>query len=254
MERKHIAKHGKLKAHNKAMSELKQQAKAVNVLHTKVNVEDDVDYGERHDGGWEYDDVIMTNADLAHSGFTLRDPLFECSNPKSSNYFRHDAVSGQGPSFLVSNGIFNNDHHVGMIDTREILYHIAILLFLMSLTLSQQQLFADIIDYTVLLADKMADQRISNLPLPLHQTSPPRSTADFRQRYMRGSHSMSENLPIPSIVFPNGHAYVSIRDCIENVLGHGHPIYEFSTGDKSVFEKVDQMACVGDAPRMRDIV
>jgi hypothetical protein len=68
------------------MSELKQQAKAVNILHTKVNVEDDVDYGERHDGGSEYDGVVVTNADLAHSGFTLRDPLFECSNPKSSNY------------------------------------------------------------------------------------------------------------------------------------------------------------------------
>jgi hypothetical protein len=65
---------------------------------------------------------------------------------------------------------------------------------------------------------------------------------------------MSKNLPIPSIFFSNGRAYVSIRDCIENVLGHGYPIYEFSTGDKYVFEKVDQMVCVGDAPRMRDIV
>jgi hypothetical protein len=72
----------------------------------------------------------------------------------------------------------------------------------------------------------MADQRISNHPIPPHQMSPPCSTADFRQRFMQGLHSMSENLPIPPIIFFNGHAYVSIRDCIENVLGHGHPIYE----------------------------
>jgi hypothetical protein len=141
MKKKHIAKHGKFKAHTKAMSKLNQQVKVGNVRHTKINVDDEVDYGERHDGEWEYDDDVMTTADLAHSGFTLSDPLFECSNFNSSNYFRHDAVSGHGPSFLVSNGVFNNDHHVGMIDTREILYHIAILLFLMSLTLSQQQFF-----------------------------------------------------------------------------------------------------------------
>jgi hypothetical protein len=50
MEKKHIAKHGKLKAHTNAMSDLNKQIKVENVRHTKINFDDEVDYGERHDG------------------------------------------------------------------------------------------------------------------------------------------------------------------------------------------------------------
>jgi hypothetical protein len=65
---------------------------------------------------------------------------------------------------------------------------------------------------------------------------------------------MSEILPIPSSTFFNDREYVSVRDSIDNILGHWHPVYEFSTGDESVFENVDRMARAGDAPRMREII
>jgi hypothetical protein len=74
--KKHIAKYGKIKAHTKAMSDLNKQVKVGNA---QINVDNEIDYGERHDREWEYDDDVTTTAHLAHSGFTLSDPLFNAA-------------------------------------------------------------------------------------------------------------------------------------------------------------------------------
>jgi hypothetical protein len=70
------------------------------------------------------------------------------------------------------------------------------------------------------------------MPVPLHQTSPPSSMKDFRNRYLRDPQSVVSNLTFPKIQYIHGHGYVSFLDCISNLLAHGRHINAFFSGMK----------------------
>jgi hypothetical protein len=163
---------------------------------------------------------------------TSRPSTFNFKSSRSSNYFRNHAHNSNGPSYLVSNAIFGSVHDTGRIDHREVVYHILITLFLLSLTTNQQEMFASIMEFVIALTEKAVHQRLLKMPVPLHQTSPPSSMKDFRNRYLRDPQSIVSNLACPKIQFIHGHGYVSVRDCISNLLAHGRPINAFFSGMK----------------------
>jgi hypothetical protein len=156
---------------------------------------------------------------------------FNFKSSRSSNYFRNHAHNSNCPSYLVSNAIFGSVHDTGRIDHREVAYHIRITLFLLSLTTNQQEIFASIMAFTIALTEKAVHQRLLRIPVPLHQTSPPSSMKDFRNRYLRDPQSIVSNLTCPKIKFIHGHGYVSVRDCISNLLAQ-KPINAFFSGMK----------------------
>jgi hypothetical protein len=163
---------------------------------------------------------------------TSRPSTFNFKSSRSSNYFRNHAHTSNCPSYLVSNAIFGSVHDTGRIDHREVAYHILITLFLLSLTTNQQEMFASIMEFVIALTEKAVHQRLLKMPGPLHQTSPPSSMKDFRNRYLRDPQSIVSNLACPEIQFIHGHGYVSVCDCISNLLAHGCPINAFFSGMK----------------------
>jgi hypothetical protein len=50
---------------------------------------------------------------------------------------------------------------------------------------------------------------------------------DFRNRYLRDPQSIVSNLACPEIKFIHGHGYVSVHDCISNLIEHRRLINAF---------------------------
>jgi hypothetical protein len=144
----------------------------------------------------------------------------------------------------VSQAIFGSIHATETINFQEVFYHILITLFLLTLTTNQQEMFASIMEFTLVLNDNASQQRLLNTTVPLSQTSPPSSMQDFRNRYLRDPQSIVSNMACPEIHFRHGHAYVSVRDCIANFLAHGREVNALNSGMKLQSEVVDADAMV----------
>jgi hypothetical protein len=132
----------------------------------------------------------------------------------------------------VSKAIFGSIHATGTIDYQEIFYHILITLFLLTLTTNQQEMFDSIMEFTLVLNEKASQQRLLNTTVPLSQTSPLSYMQDFWNLYLRDPQSIVSNTACPEIHFRHGHAYVTVRDCIANLLAHGREVNAFNSGIK----------------------
>jgi hypothetical protein len=132
----------------------------------------------------------------------------------------------------VSKSIFGYIHTTGTINYQQVIYHILIKIFLLALTTNQQDMFASIMEFTLVLNEKASQQRLLNTTVPLSQTSQPSSMQDFRNRYLRDPQSIVSNLAFPEIYFCHGHVYVAVRDCLANFLAHGREVNEFNSGMK----------------------
>jgi hypothetical protein len=100
-------------------------------------------------------------------------------------------------------------------------------------------------EFTLALNEKATRQILLNLAVPLSQTSPSSSTQDFRHRYIRDPQSVVSNLACPKINFIHDHGYVSVRECIGNLLAHGIQVNAFNSGMKVSCETVGDDVMVG---------
>jgi hypothetical protein len=83
--------------------------------------------------------------------YTTHPSKFKFESDRSANYFRHHARNKNGPPYLVSKAIFGSIHATGNINYQEVVYHILITLFLLTLTTNQQEIFASIMEFTLVL-------------------------------------------------------------------------------------------------------
>jgi hypothetical protein len=157
---------------------------------------------------------------------------------RSANYLRHHANNKNGPLYVVSKSIFGSIQETGTINYQQVFYHILITLFLLTITTNQQDMFASIMEFSLVLNEKYSQQRLLNTTVPLYQNSPPSSMQDFWNRYLRDPQSIVSNLDFPEIHFRHGHAYVSVRDCIENLLAHWQEVNALYSGMKLKSEVV----------------
>jgi hypothetical protein len=63
------------------------------------------------------------------------------------------------------------------------------------------------------------------------------STA-FHNRYLQDPQSVVSNLAFPEVQFIRGDGYISVRECIANLLAHGRPVNAFNSGMKLPSEAV----------------
>jgi hypothetical protein len=115
---------------------------------------------------------------------------------------------------------------------------------MLTLSTNQQEMFASIMEFTLVLNEK-ARQRLLNLAVPLYQTSPPSSKQDFSHRYISDPKSVVSNLACPKINFIHDHGYVSVRECIGNLLAHGRKVNDFNIGMIILCETVGDDVMVG---------
>jgi hypothetical protein len=189
--------------------------------------------------------------------YTTRPSKFHFKSNRCANYFSQHAEHQNGPSYLVSKAIFGSLYETGNIDYREVLYHLLITLFMLTLSTNQQEMFASIMEFTLVLNEKATKQRLLNLYVPLSQTSPPSSTQDFPHQYIRDSQSVVSNSAFPNINFIHDHGYVSVRECIGNLLANGIQVNAFNSGMKFSCEIVGHDVMVGstaESLKMRNML
>ena len=61
-------------------------------------------------------------------------------------------------------------------------------------------------------------------PPSSYTVNTPNSMKEIRSLYLEGKYSIFGNLPIPKVENLQNHAYVPLRACIEDMLGHGVPM------------------------------
>jgi hypothetical protein len=127
-------------------------------------------------------------------GYTTRPSQYKFQSDRSANYFSQHAKNNNGPSYLLPKAIFGSIHATGTINYQEVFYHILITLFLLTLTTNQQDIFASIMEFTLVLNEKASQQCLINTTVPLSQTSPPSSMQDFRNHSLRDPQSIVSNL------------------------------------------------------------
>jgi hypothetical protein len=138
----------------------------------------------------------------------------------------------------VSKASFGSFYETGSIDYREVAYHILTTLFLLNLMTNQQEMFASIMGFSLILNEKATRQCLLNDAVPLSKTSPPKSMRDSRNRYLQDPQSVVSNLACPEVQFIHGHGYISVRECIANLLAHYRPVNAFNSGMKLPSEAV----------------
>jgi len=63
-------------------------------------------------------------------------------------------------------------------------------------------------------------------------TSIPTSGVRIRSKYIDGKFALLKNLPRPSVISFDGHAYVHLKECIADLLAHGVPISCITDGNE----------------------
>jgi hypothetical protein len=148
---------------------------------------------------------------------------FSGFNECSFRYFNFDFNCGNPCEMLVSHSQFPRGVPSGhILDPFEVNYHMDVAHFAGSLTRNQCESFGNIVRRTLLMHEKHlknGDSSTNVIPTSFATTS-----SRVRNLYLVGKSSINSNLPIPNVKMIDSHAYVSLKDCIRDVLAHGLPM------------------------------
>ena len=142
----------------------------------------------------------------------MKDSSVHKVNNNTSNYYSYKIMSS-GPKYLISKMWCKEESTMndvfGRLSDEEVNCQMKIGNFARSLTRGQQQDFADIIDG---IKNIYVDRKV--VPVCKLATT----NADVRRLYVDGINSVTKNLPIPDVKMLKKHSYVSLKDCIADML------------------------------------
>jgi hypothetical protein len=117
-----------------------------------------------------------------------------------------------------------------------------------ALSRQQKELFDNLIDYNMFVAEDIVKYSHIHDAVPSHFTTPPQTVQGLRHRYLIGDHGMLPNLPTAPRRDIYGHVAIYVRDCIKDILRHGVPIELYGTWEKpytgSTITMVAGMCCI----------
>jgi hypothetical protein len=143
-------------------------------------------------------------------------PSFEnLAQPHNKSYFQMQHNGSLGAPCLVSLTHFHTESAANSINKEEVAIHLNISSLLCSLTQGQREQFATILDQV------SATAVHQNLVSTTWDTRVPRSIKDVQNLYVRGKHAIIPSLPWPPVTNVGDHGYVSLKDCVADLLGHG---------------------------------
>jgi hypothetical protein len=153
---------------------------------------------------------IKNNIPLEMEYF-FESPNMHKSNLKTTMFYSYE-MKTSGRKYLIANMCGNVAHFFDLVSNEEVDYQINLSRFVSTLTISQQRQFAKILHNfkNVYLNPK------DNLLSPVCQI--PKELSDIRRMYTEGENSIENHLPIPNCAMIEDHSYVSIVDCIADVL------------------------------------
>ena len=142
------------------------------------------------------------------------------SRTENTNFFDHDSLGPDlGRKYLVA----RSQTHLGSPpcaawDAHDVELEYSLAQLSMTASRTQRELLAKILDLTVRQTEKNVTRTEVGL---LYIPKVPRTPAALRCRIMEGKYALLPNLPHPEIRISQNFAYVSIIDCIRDLLAHG---------------------------------
>jgi len=180
-------------------------------------------------------DIDVTN-DNAHSDFAIHvrnllinkscygAPQFNFVNNHSSRYFANELRHDKGKSMLVgwSQLKIEMPHDGKQFHKMEIDYHMKVAGLVSTLTFQQIHQLAEIIDESCKITrDRTLNDARQLFESQYLQTILPTTGPRIRRLYTDRNYGIIRCLPRPSVKVIGGHGYVSIRECVADLLGHG---------------------------------
>ena len=199
---------------------------------SEVSIEDFANEADTEDFGNEADIVCQEIGEIGSRVIVpFVKPVFDFPRNQSSLYFKHQH-DDKGLAFLVSLSQF----HIAAIDLvgdDEKELHLSIALFAASLSRLQRDKFAKILGLVTDFNNKKMFYELRNMAGG-PRTQIPTTPKVMRSSIITGKYSFLENLPHPAVSMVEGHAYVSLKDCIKDFLARGGEVGTISEKSKPV--------------------
>jgi hypothetical protein len=106
---------------------------------------------------------------VQRSQVSTRQPTFDFASDENNTFFQHEK-QGNGASYLVSNCCFQSKKEVVKTLENDHRYHLAMAYHVNTLSRQQQQLFVNLIDYTMVMTEDFVKVSHTNENVPSHLT------------------------------------------------------------------------------------
>jgi hypothetical protein len=145
-------------------------------------------------------------------------PTFNYTSAHNKNYFKKENKGGLGQAYLVGQSQFKLGVVGEHMATDEVELHMNIAALVSAITTGQRDKLAVILQQVVSVTRR---QCLDKSSASHWVTRVPVNSAELRSMYVEGKHAVLPNLPRPPVQVIGDHAYVSLKDCISDLLGHG---------------------------------
>lgn len=154
-----------------------------------------------------------------------------CQKIQDNNAVYFESSSkGMGAVKLVGRSLFPQLYNTTILHPIDALFGLQLSWLVSRLSNREQLVLGSLFEYI----DHGRDETVGSECIFFAQPSIPHSVSDLRRFYGRGHNSIPSLTPRPAITkLENGCIYVSIIDCIKDLLGHGHRVSPLSGQDGS---------------------
>ena len=156
-------------------------------------------------------------------------PIIDLNGEHNNNYFRTQHSSGLGNAYLVGHCQFKLNNIAQELDEDEVVMHHTISSLVATLTVGQKHMLAESLNKTSVVVTKRCKAELASERIWLTQI--PTTASLIRKYYVEGTYAILPNLPRPKVQMLGDHAYVSLRDCVADLLAHG---FELDTISKNL--------------------
>jgi hypothetical protein len=139
--------------------------------------------------------------------------------PQSQTFFDME-VNNQGLDYLVSYAHFKQSNVSTHMDPRDTDMFFTLSHFVATLTRTQRETLAEVLDHTTRTAVRQKLGCVSK-EKKMWAVAVPTTKEEIRATICEGKHSLFNNLPHPMIHKSGDHAYILPSDCILDLFGHG---------------------------------
>ena len=152
----------------------------------------------------------------------------------NANYFYWQHHGGLGAAYLVARSSYHLDDVASKIPPNDVSMHLSIAALVCSITRGQREQLANVLH---LVTNAMSNKDVGK---DNFITRIPQSAPDLRSLYLVGKDAIIPNLPRPNVTIVSDHAYVSLKDCVADLLGHGLPLDTIRKCSASTVSDINQ--------------
>lgn len=170
--------------------------------HLKISAQDDTD------------NMFLENDNEEDE--TPTDKFLHFGRVESRCYFEH-ASNNMGLQYLVSRSYHDTKFVMPGITTDDVELHLSLAALCMDISRTQRYMLQKVLQTVVRATTQSSALQLTESPLH----SVPQTDAQLRSLYLEGRSSIKHNLPHPRVDSVHGHAFVSLKEVIRDMLGRG---------------------------------